>query len=310
MRLVRFLFALVLGSFPSALFLNAQPVPMRTPASRPIALPLQFEENVGQYNLPMQFAVSGASGRLELEPGGTLVWLVGDTKVRVIPVGGNSKSRPVSDDLQITRRNYYYSIPVPREYTNVRSFGRVRYPEIYPGIDLVYYGSEGQLEYDFEVAPGADASAIALRVEGGTAELHDGDLLLRAGGEELTIKAPRSYQVHNGVKSEVKSAFSMLDSATFRFTIEAYDSTLPLIIDPAVRYTAVIALPAPFLPTSFTRGVAADSLGNVYVSAETNFIVAVFHGSHRRRPDVLHSDQDQPTRDRDPLSDNSGCSRN
>ena len=152
--LVRFLFAVVLGSFPSVLFLNAQPVPMRAPASRPIALPLQFEENVGQYNLPMQFAVSGASGRLELEPGGTLVWLVGDTKVRVIPVGGNSKSRPVSDDLQITRRNYYYSIPVPREYTNVRSFGRVRYPEIYPGIDLVYYGSEGQLEYDFEVAPG------------------------------------------------------------------------------------------------------------------------------------------------------------
>ncbi len=276
MRHVRFLFALVLRSFLpvvflNALFLNAQSVPLRTPVSRPMALPLQFEENVGQYNLPMQFAVSGASGRLVLEPGGTLAWLVGDAKVRVTPVAGNSKSRPVSDDLQITRRNYYYSIPVPREYTNVRSFGRVRYPEIYPGIDLVYYGSEGQLEYDFEVAPGADASAIALRVEGGTAELHDGDLLLRAGGEDLTIKAPRTYQVHNGVKSEVKSTFSMLDRATFRFAIEAYDSTLPLIIDPAVRYTAVITLPAPFLPTSLARGVAADSLGNVYVSAETNF---------------------------------------
>jgi uncharacterized protein (TIGR03437 family) len=186
------------------------------------------------------------------------------------------------------KSNYFLGNDPSQWRTNVPNYARVRYREVYPGIDLVYYGNPataGQLEYDFVVAAGADPKAIRLAVEGADATevSAEGDLVLRAGGEEARFRRPVVYQETAGRRREIAgnfvlrastspsalstqhSALCTQHSAELGFEVGAYDPSLPLVIDPTLVYST-------YLGGSDHDGgdaIAVDAAGNAYVTGTT-----------------------------------------
>src|SRR5690348_6418152 len=161
-------------------------------------LPLQFERNVGQDEGGTAYIAHSQVGRILLDHFGAMTWETRDGKRVTIAPAGIGQPNVRSEQEQITKRNYYLP-EAGREYTNVPSFGRVRYESIYSGIDLVYHGKDGMLEYDFEVSPGGNSARIRLEVSGATVKkMQHGGLLVQAGGQELRFSRPETYQVIGG----------------------------------------------------------------------------------------------------------------
>ena len=162
------------------------------------------------------------------------------------------------------KTNYITGSDPSHWVTGIPTYGRVRYPQLYPGIDLVCHGSAGNFEYDFELQPGADPSRIRLSLgEGDTARLSvNGDLLISDGHREWRHHAPRVYQGTH----EIASRYSLSPHGEFGFAIGAYDHHQPLVIDPIITQVTYLG---------GTRGdaisaVAVDAAGNIYLTGYTN----------------------------------------
>ncbi len=242
-------------------------------------LPLYFEQNVGQTDAQVHFFARGpgyglyltsteavmvlqrptpaaaddplASGRVEpgrLEPptAGTSPAARQDEAppaiVRLQLVGANATPAVTGRDAQPGKVNYFLGSDPTQWHTNIATFGRVAYDDVYPGIDVVYYGNQRQLEYDFIVSPGADPSAIRLNVSGAERLELDpaGDLLIHAGepggvspGSTLRQHKPFVYQTVGSTRQEVASRF-VLEGQDVRFAVGAYDAGRPLVIDPVL----------------------------------------------------------------------------
>jgi hypothetical protein len=153
----------------------------------------------------------------------------------------------------------------------------VQYQGIYPGVDLVYYGNEGQLEYDFIVAPGADPKVISLAVDstsykqGSSRRLAprldaNGDLVLGKEGREIRFHHPVVYQEFEGEKRVRDGRYEVRGNGLISFVVGSYDTKKPLIIDPVLTFSTFLG------GASFDRvlGVAVDSSRNIYVTGETN----------------------------------------
>ncbi len=235
-------------------------------ASRP---PLQFERNAGQAGRDAAFLVHSGKTELQLDRRGAISWASGEGSwVSLTAVSANA--RPVIDpeEEQATRRNYYYPLQGKRQYTDVPSFGRVRYREIYPGIDLVYYGQDARLEYDYEVAPGASPDAIRLRISGSDAvAVENGELRIKTGSQELRFSKPIAYQVINGLRHSVEASF-VVRSGYVTFRVGEYDRKKLLVIDPTILYSTFLNPPG---QPSMTTGISADHTGNAYLLAKTGF---------------------------------------
>src|SRR5262249_9171079 len=154
--------------------------------------------------------------------------------------------------------------------TNIASFGKVKYRGVYPGIDLIYYGNEGNLEYDFDIAPGADPGRITLEIEGADAVGIDesGNLILHTAARDVRQHGPRIYQEVNGKRQEIAGGYKLLTSGAnsrestdskqqVAFTLGDYDRARPLVIDPQLVYATY------FGGSSETdiKPVAVDSTG-------------------------------------------------
>ena len=156
-------------------------------------------------------------------------------------------------------------------HTHVPTYAKVRYQAVYPGIDLVYYGNQGQLEFDFIVAPGADPTRIQLGLQGADRVDVDaqGDLLLRIGGGELRLHQPRLYQDADGGTQVIPGRYVVLPPPldTDRgqrihrvgVHVDAYDPTKPLIVDPVLSYATYLGGGA----DDAGRGIAVDATGAV-----------------------------------------------
>lgn len=158
-------------------------------------------------------------------------------------LGANPKPQVMGLGELPGKSNYFPSSDPAQWRTNIPTYAKVKYRGVYPGVDLVYYGNQRQLEYDFVVAPGADPKAITLAFAGAdTLEIDaQGDLVLHTAGEHLRMHRPVIHQEVDGIRREISGGYVLhktLDSEAqtqrVGFQIASYDATKPLIIDPVL----------------------------------------------------------------------------
>ncbi|MGD0792207.1 MAG: Ig-like domain repeat protein [Terriglobales bacterium] len=180
----------------------------------------------------------------------------------------NSAAKVTGLDELAGTSNYFIGNDPAKWRTNVPTYAKVKYEGIYSGIDLVYYGNQRQLEYDFIVAPGADPRRIEFGVLGAKRIRRDerGDLVLRMemGEGEIRWHKPLVYQEKNGTRQEIAAHYAITEKNRVRFEVARYDATKPLYIDPLIYST--------YLGGSNTDegySIAVDSAGNAYVIGTT-----------------------------------------
>ena len=140
-----------------------------------------------------------------------------------------------------------------------------------PGIDLVFHGSQRQLEYDFVVAPGANPNSIRLRFHGADQVRIDatGDLLVRVGGQEMRQHKPVVYQESAGVRHEVSGGYVLDEKRQVGFRVSEYNTNQPLIIDPVLLYSTYLGGSGSEFDS---QSVAVDASGSAYVTGFTSSI--------------------------------------
>src|SRR6267143_5429403 len=247
-------------------------------------LPLYFEPNQGQTEGQVKFLSRGAAHTLflthskavllvtRIERGPVESWnSEPQTSGTVLGMSfiGASRNPQVLGQEELPGRVNYLVGSNPRTWrTNIATYARVTYRDLYPGIDLTYYGREGQLEYDFVVRPGADLRRILVRFSGAEKLEVDaqGDLLLRSGPDVIRQRKPIAYQEVNGMRREVPVSYVLKGARRVAFKVAAHDSNRPLIIDPALFYST-------YLGGSIRdggQGIVVDGAGNAYVTGLTN----------------------------------------
>ncbi|MFO0907368.1 MAG: SBBP repeat-containing protein [Isosphaeraceae bacterium] len=236
-----------------------------------IDLPLSFEANLGQSSGSVQFLARGQGYGLALSDGEAELSLRqsdGDTAtVFMTLVGARPDAAATGDDLLPGKVNYFLGDDPSAWITDVPTFARVKYQDVYPGVDLVYYGNQGRLEYDFVVDPYVDPSPIAVRYGGINGARLDasGNLILAATGGDVVVHRPILYQTINGVRHDVAGRFDLRSDSSVGFVVGAYDRSQPLVIDPILVYSTY------FGGSGDDRGnaVAVDSQGAAYFTGST-----------------------------------------
>jgi hypothetical protein len=181
-------------------------------------------------------------------------------------------------DASSAKVNYFEGRDPSGWKTNLPSFQRVRYKNLYPGIDLVYYGQrEGRLEYDLVVAPGADPDQVKIRVTsaGGPGIDRDGNLLLDGARGQASLMRPVFYQDLHNSKQAIAGSFVKLSDGAFGFAHADYDRSRPLIIDPQINM--LYATYAGGIHNDEAMDMTLDASGNTYITgyaASTDFPVS------------------------------------
>ncbi|MET0624693.1 MAG: carboxypeptidase regulatory-like domain-containing protein [Pyrinomonadaceae bacterium] len=226
-------------------------------------LPLSFEENRGQADARVQFLARNGAYSLYLAADEAALALRDASVLRIRLLGASREARARGLGELEGKSNYLVGRDPSRWRTNVPNFARVKYEGVYPGVDVVYYGNQRQLEYDFHLAPGADANLIRLSVEGADGLRIDegGDLVLPTVSGEVRQHAPRAYQEIAGVSRTIASRYVLKGANGVGFELGDYDKSLPLVIDPVVSYSTYLGGGA-----DSAYSVAVDAEGNAYVT--------------------------------------------
>jgi uncharacterized repeat protein (TIGR01451 family) len=234
-----------------------------------------FEPNVGQTDASMKFLARGAGYSLFLNSEGAVLALQqahdaahmeNAERIAMKLVGANVGASVRGTETLPGKTNYFLGNDPAKWLRNVSQFARVRYENVYPGINLVFYGNQGRLEYDFQVAPGADPGQAELEFNGSSGlELKDGNLILQARGGSVRLEAPRVYQRIGDHEQAVAAHFQLRAANRVGFAIEAYDRSRELIIDPVLDYSTYFGGTGDEHSTS----IAVDNAGNVYLAGST-----------------------------------------
>jgi uncharacterized repeat protein (TIGR01451 family) len=251
-------------------------------------LPLIFEPNQGQGNLDAgdaraKFVTRGSGYSLFLGSEGAILSVVSrdgaGTKRHAASVtrvdslqmklaGANLNANVTGADLLPGKSNYFLGNDPAKWRQGVPQFARVRYENIYPGINLVFYGNSGRLEYDFQVAPGSDPSQAELEFNGAKKlELRDGALVVHMQSEDgsVQLEAPRVYQEIAGRQQAVDGRFVLRGANRAGFAIGSYDHARELVIDPILSFSTYFGGSGDERSTS----VAVDGSFNIYLAGST-----------------------------------------
>ena len=281
-------------------------------------LPLSFEVNQGQVDGQVKFLVRGRAYTLFLTGDEAVVTLrshesgarnqesgpgglgqspsydglrTDDSVLRLRLVGANLRSAITGAAPLPGKAHYFLGNDPSRWHTNVPTYARVKYQGVYPGVDLVYYGNQsGQLEYDFIVAPGADATAISLDVGAALVPARgrpqrpplqiaaDGDLIIHLDDGNVRFHKPIVYQVDPAPapsaaglppgtrrSSLIEGHYTLTASNQVGFMLGPYDHTRTLVIDPVLSYSSYLGGSA----GDVAYGIAVDSSGDAYVTGST-----------------------------------------
>jgi beta-propeller repeat-containing protein len=236
-------------------------------------MPLSFEPNVGQSDPQVRFLVRGPDYTLFLTASAEAVVVSGKEPSEVARMGlaGANPQPDVRALEERAAKSYYFIGNDPaRWHTKVPNYGRVRYQAVYPGIDLVYYGNQQQLEYDLLLAPGADPSRIELIFqEARQLRLNpeSGDVEVTEGGGAVCLHKPVVYQMAKGQKREaIEASYVLATGNRVRLALGPYDTTRPMVIDPILVYSTYLGGSSAI---NQGNGIAVDARGNAYVTGVT-----------------------------------------
>ncbi len=240
-------------------------------------------------NAAPAFVARGEGYALRLQ-GPSAEFAVGGRSLQLSFAGANRQARPEPLEPQAARISYFVGKDAAHWRTGVRLFGRVRYREIYPGIDIEFYGRHGRLEFDWIVRPGADPSRIRLQLDGadGIEQTAAGDLTARVGDFPVHLKIPRVYQPEGlsrpsdlsqsagkspsgdpeqaGDANEIAGRFRLLADNRIGLELGGYDAARPLIIDPVLSFSTLVG----GIYGDNGYDVAVDAQGFVYVTGLTH----------------------------------------
>ena len=258
---------LIILSIPIAVFLADHA------AAQDHELPVYFIENRGVFPDQVKYFVQGADKALFFTREGITFRLKNMRRSWVVKlefVGANPQAVPRSEEPQQAVFSYFTG-PEKDWKTGLRTFTRVVYEDLWPGIDLVYRGTVDRLKYEFRVEAGADPEKIRLRYRGATSvrETDAGSLRVETPAAGFEDAPPVVYQVIDGRHTRVAAAYALdgKDPTAYGFRVAAHDRTRPLIIDPALLvYCGFIGGGS----TDIAAGITVDAAGNVYVTGRTS----------------------------------------
>ena len=291
-RSVPFLVAVVgLMSGPSAIArpASSEQAPTKLQIAKNYrALPLDFESNQGQTDPRIKFLSRGVGYSLFFSDKDAILALTKKIPGPAAPRQLNTahSERVQSHDLMtdIIRMqlvdaqtnatlsgdsrlpgtvNYFMGNDPAKWHSGVSTFERVKYANVYPGVNLVYYGNHERLEFDFEVAPGADPGPIRVHFDGARRLRldHEGNLTIVAENGEIRFHRPVVYQIVDGNRRRrIEGAFRLVSGNIVSFHVGSYDHTKPLVIDPILAYSTYLGTVAA------ATAIAVDSTGSAYVT--------------------------------------------
>ena len=266
--------SLSIGKAQAASLHNARNLKVWT--SRYAQLPLSFEANRGQTNPRVKYLArgrnytlfltghdavlalsSGRSGRNGQKPASSAV-------IRLRLLGSASAVRVTGQSRLPGTSNYFLGNDPHNWHTQIPNYARVRYHQVYPGIDLVYYGHQGELENDFVLSPGSAPDSIRIGVQGvdGLSIAPSGDLVLKVGNGKVYLRRPRAYQG----KKQVPVHYVLEAKNKIGFKLGRYDHRQRLVIDPVLAYSTYFGGTG----GDIGYGITVDSSGDVYVTGITN----------------------------------------
>jgi hypothetical protein len=267
-------------------------VPSVARAGQPVVsygnLPLRFEANEGQTDPLVKFLARGHGYALFLTasdavlvldaPSSRPSWrdrasatgeqtLGAPAVVTMRLIGADPTARVVALDRLPGASHYLIGRDPQRWRRDVPGFARVRYDAVYPGISLVYYGNQRELEYDFVVAPGGDPETIVLELDGADALRLDerGDLVIATARGDVRLRRPVVYQEVDGARRVIDGGYTVEGGRRVRFRVASYDVSRPLVIDPVLAYSTYLGGGA----DDQAFGIAVDVDGNAYVTGST-----------------------------------------
>ena len=270
--------------------------PARTPQGSYGNLPLSFVPNQGQAAKAVRFQAAGSGYSIFLTDSAAMLELMKpaasagrDAKtaapssgsnaplkdfIRMELAGANPNPKLAGVDELPGTVNYFIGNDAAQWRHGIPTYGRVRYSQVYPGIDLVYYGNQQQLEYDFMVAPRANAKSIRVRFNGGEKLALDasGDLTITAKHGMVAFHRPEIYQIADGRREPVDGRFVLLEKNAVGFSVGKYDRSRELVIDPVLAYSTYRGGSGYHIPAGpeccgdYGTAIAVDSEGSVYVA--------------------------------------------
>jgi hypothetical protein len=185
------------------------------------------------------------------------------------------QANPVFESLeQLTGiSNYFIGKNPAKWHTHIPQYSKVAVHGLYPGVDMVYYGSpfdgaqgggQGKLEYDFVVQPGADPAAIHLKVDGAQSVQvnSQGDMELQTAQGKVVFRAPTVYQEAQGQKNPLEGHYKLEEGNRVGFEVKNYDRAKPLVIDPVLDYSTYLGGSG----FDFASGITVDGSGDAYVT--------------------------------------------
>ena len=259
-------------------------------------LPLAFERNAGQSDPRVQFLARGHGYTLFLNRGGEAVLALradasapprdampddvarleleaaqpskqSSSAILTVRLAGANPRAEAAGASGLPGKVNYFRGDRATWRTGIATFGRVEYRDVYPGIDVVYYGQQRELEYDFVVHPGADPQAIVLEFSGADRLqiTEAGELVATLGTRTVVQRKPVLYQEVDGIRQSVRGRYTLTGPTRAAFEIDSYDPHRTLVIDPVLVYSTYLGGSG----EEYGFGIAVDGAGSAYVNGVT-----------------------------------------